>query len=351
MCITDIDDCNNIIVSSLSIKDIVSISRVNKRSYNNIKHNVLYKDITKLKSKRKIGKQMIQKGLLSLLIHVQGKMKLGNIVYHAIKHGQIKILNWHKNTLLKNNQPIKCHRTLTNVACEKGHVESLDWLFENTTFLFNDDAIHNAINNNHFHVVEWFHNHGFIKKNKDYTNSLYKNPYMLIWFIEHKLHKLKHNDIISILAGYQTKTLTMLKEHGYINDYYMNVIKTWLRSNSNYIKNIKNIKDDKWLMWLKDNNVTYDCDAVRFWLAHDFLNIINILDENKMLEPNTKEYIKNYTLNNPTRELIKWGIANNITYNVQEYTTMYWTMLKESPTYYLFIGVPVAYMFTVNFLL
>lgn len=44
MCITCINDCNNIILSTLSIRDIISISRVSRNSYNNIKYNVLYKD-------------------------------------------------------------------------------------------------------------------------------------------------------------------------------------------------------------------------------------------------------------------------------------------------------------------
>lgn len=305
MCITDVDDCNNIIINPLSLRDIISISRVNKRSYHNIKHNVLYKEITKIKSKNKIVKQMVKKGLLNLLIHVNGKMK-GNVVYQAVKYGQIGILNWYNTTLTK---PLKCNRVLTTVACEKGHVESLDWLYENTKFFLNTEAINTAINRNHVDVIEWFYNHGLLKCNKDYARFLFNNPNMLLWFIDHQLFKSTHKDIINILTYHKQNILTILHDKGYINGYYINVIKTYIKYTLN---DIKHIEENKWLLWTRDHYIVYNDEDVRFLLRNNFLNIITILDENNMLETDMKEYIRNYTLNNPSIELITWGLSNQI---------------------------------------
>lgn len=326
MCITNVDDCNNIILNDFTIKDIVSVSRVNIRSYRNIKCNILYKQTTQLKSKRKISKQLVKKGLLSLLVHINGKMKVGNITHHALKYGQIPILKWYVSTLPK---PLKCNAALSAIASEHGQVVSLDWLYENTSFKFNKNSIINAITNKHLNVIEWFHAHGFILKG-NYVQLL-NNKDMLIWFIDHDLFELSHENITNVLSRNDTAIMDVLYERGFrgfIGVQYERVIRLYMRSE--LIRHVTCIECSIWLKWTKDHNFIYDEDDIIFWLKHQFFNIVKILVDNDMLIPNYKDVMKMYVLGNPTFKLIKWAKEHDIIFNDDENLGMYWVMIKPT---------------------
>jgi hypothetical protein len=343
MSITDIDDCNNIIFSSFTIQDFIAVSRVNKRSYHNIKCNVLYKDIIKLTSKKNITKQICKYGLLSLLIHCKGKkdVNTNNIAYQAVRYGQTNILNWYKSTLKK---PMKCNKALTTIASEKGHVVSLDWLYENTKFLFNVNAIIAAITNRHLHIIEWFYAHDLLYNILGYEHTLLWNPKILTWFLDHKIYQPSHKDIITILCRYNTIPLSILHAKGYINDFYKNVIRSYtVRDN---LKNIKDITNNKWLKWTKDYGIMYDHNNVQFLIDNDLLHVITILYNNDMLVLGVKDWIKNYIYKHPTSKNIAWSLSNDITFNVNEKLSMCWSIFKYHITVIVIIVVGIGFILT-----
>lgn len=276
---------------------------------------------------------------MSLLKHIYGKIKVGNVVFQAIKYGQMHILDWYSK-----KYTVKGHNTLTNIACERGHVLCLDWLYENTKFTYNKNSVEHAIDNGHVSVIEWFHQHNLLV----IKNYNIRDVNVMQWFVDNTSYvPIREN--IRKCCNNNIPMLNFLYTRGFI-DRYKYDIRMQVRNMS--LRYIKSIDDNILLKWTKDHHFIYDVYDIEFYLRNDLLHVIDILRDNNMLIIDENEIIKNYILKNPSKKLIEWATPQ-IMFDYYEKIDMYKKMFYDSSYFIVsihglyFIGIFGVFIYNI----
>lgn len=306
-CITTIEDINNIIINHLKIKDIIAVSRTNKESYNSIKNNILYKEITQLTS-AKFMKDIFKKGLLQLLIHVNNYSKVKNIVYHAAINNQVKILEWYCK-----DKEIKINRKLIDDICFHDCVDVIDWFYNNTNNFVFKNAIEHALKNGCIKVLDWFNEHHFYKYNNYYNMVVYRADRItsLKWLIKTGF-VYNHVDIGYLLTHRQTDMLNCFYNYGLLHDYYNHIKKFIMSINMND-------KSRSMYNWSLSIGYDYTQEDIMYMIDKDYVGAI-MMFENYPFDEEILSYARK-----KNNHVTKWFIEQG--YLLDEITTYMFGLL------------------------
>lgn len=136
----------------LSLKDLLSLVRVDRRMWNKYDNDALV-------WYRKVGRKMqtaCELGRLDVLRYMEQKGELANksnkwMMCYAAKNNQLEVIKW------LHDRGYGCTHESIHYAAQNGHIESIKWLYDNKICGFTECTIFAAIINGHLDVVKYLY--------------------------------------------------------------------------------------------------------------------------------------------------------------------------------------------------